>query len=89
MLKHIYSIPSIKVMSVDTEDILTNFSNAQEVTGGNLGENIGGGGLRTILPLSLQLKTKRRMVPKASLSILNNRNKQTLIHRRAAEQFYG
>lgn len=40
MLKHIYSIPSIKVMSVDTEDILTNFSNAQEVTGGNLGESI-------------------------------------------------
>lgn len=46
MLKHIYSIPSIKVMSVDTEDILTNFSNAQEVTGGNLGENIGGGRIK-------------------------------------------
>ena len=48
MLKHIYSIPSIKVMSVDTEDILTNFSNAQEVTGGNLGENIGGDCPKTI-----------------------------------------
>lgn len=30
MLKHIYSIPSIKVMSVDTEDILTTWSGASQ-----------------------------------------------------------
>lgn len=33
MLKHIYSIPSIKVMSVDTEDILTTWSGGHEATG--------------------------------------------------------
>ena len=41
MLKHIYSIPSIKVMSVDTEDILTNFSGAHEGTGENGGSLTG------------------------------------------------
>ena len=30
MLKHIYSIPYIKVMSVDTEDILTTWSGASQ-----------------------------------------------------------
>lgn len=41
MLKHIYSIPSIKVMSVDTEDILTTWSGAHEGTGENGGSLTG------------------------------------------------
>ena len=42
MLKHIYSIPSIKVMSVDTEDILTTWSGGHEATGAGGGQLTGG-----------------------------------------------